>query len=475
MLDAPMLDRSPAHAVRPGRPHPVHPHPGQPVRGAFRARGRGDAGVAPGRPRRWLAVGTLALAAVAVACGGDDEAEPVGGGAPAGAGAASARDAAAGDASAGGDAGPAAGAAEHRFELREEEQEMAQRLQEAFPRLDVFARSLDLREFAVALPPDGIPAIDDPRFVAPDAADAWLDDREPVVVVALGGEARAYPLQILTWHEIVNDVFDDVPVAVTFCPLCNSALAFDRRVEGETRTFGVSGLLRRSDLVMFDRTHHSLWQQIGGEALVGADTGRRLERIAAPIVSYGEFKEAHPGAVVLSRETGHGRDYGQNPYVYYDRTGATLFPVPEYEQGVLDAKERVLTVEEAGEAIAFPFSVLAAEVVREVSFRGRPIVAFWQPGAVSALDDFYILGSRNVGAAGAYEPQLDGERLTFVARDGVIVDTGTGSTWNVLGVATAGPLAGRSLPVVVSGSHFWFAWSVFQPQTAVVTPLAGGS
>ncbi len=184
---------------------------------------------------------------------------------------------------------------------------------------DFSRRNVSLAEFQSGGPPrDGIPAIDRPKFVDVEAADVWMADREPVILVEHGGETRVYPIQILIWHEIVNDEIGGTPVAATFCPLCNTAIVFDRRVAGETLDFGTTGKLRNSDLVMYDRQTQSWWQQFGGKALVGRHAGERLEQLPARIVGWGEARRTFPAARVLSRDTGHSRDYGQNPYEGYD-------------------------------------------------------------------------------------------------------------------------------------------------------------
>ena len=158
--------------------------------------------------------------------------------------------------------------------------------------------------FSGGVPRDGIPPIDDPKFTTPEQANGWLGEQEPVIAFELNGDARAYSLQILTWHEIVNDLVGDVPVAVTFCPLCNSAIVFDRRLEGIVYDFGVSGNLRNSDLIMWDRQTESWWQQFTGEAIVGELAGKRLTFIPASIISWADFKAANPEGKVLSRDTG---------------------------------------------------------------------------------------------------------------------------------------------------------------------------
>jgi hypothetical protein len=180
---------------------------------------------------------------------------------------------------------------------------------------DFSKRSVSLGEFRSGGPgKDGIPAIDDPKFVTVEDAD-FLESREPVIELVVDGDARAYPIQILIWHEIVNDVVDGAPVAVTFCPLCNTAIVFDRRVKEQVLDFGTTGNLRNSDLVMYDRQTESWWQQFGGEALVGELTGFELEQLPARIVAWADFRREHAGGKVLSRDTGFSRSYGQNPYV----------------------------------------------------------------------------------------------------------------------------------------------------------------
>ncbi len=205
---------------------------------------------------------------------------------------------------------------------------------------DFTMRTVSLTEFRSAQTRDGIPSIDDPVYIPQSEAGEWLQEREPVLVLEIDGDVRAYPLQILLFHEIVNDDVGDTPVAVTYCPLCNSAVVFDRRVGERLLDFGVSGNLRFSDLVMYDRQTDSWWQQLTGEALVGELAGTQLDFIPAPIVSWEEFQRAHPEGVVLSRETGFRRPYGFNPYQGYD-TGRPWL-AEAYRDRRLPAMERVV-------------------------------------------------------------------------------------------------------------------------------------
>jgi hypothetical protein len=318
-------------------------------------------------------------------------------------------------------------------------------------------------------PRDGIPSIDDPQFVSIDEAADWLADNEPVIALEIEGEARAYPLQILTWHEIANDTVGDIPVAVTFCPLCNSALVFDRRVDGETLEFGVSGLLRNSDLIMYDRTTETLWQQFTGEAIIGDLVGEQLEFVPSGLVSFAEFREAYPEGMVQSRETGFSRSYGQNPYAGYDRIGQNPFLFTGELDGRLPAMERVVTVNLPDENIdvAYPLSLLSEMGVIHDNQGGQDIVVFHTEGTSSALGAATIADAEDVGATGVFDPNLNGQMLTFTKTDGVITDEETGSTWNVLGQATAGELAGEALTPIVHGNHFWFSWVAFRPDTIV--------
>jgi hypothetical protein len=266
---------------------------------------------------------------------------------------------------------------------------------------DFSKHTVPLGEFASGGPgKDGIPAIDEPGFVSVDEAAAWLADREPVIEFELEGEARAYPLQILVWHEIVNDELAGTPVAVTFCPLCNTALVFDRRLDGRVLDFGTTGNLRHSDLVMYDRQTETWWQQFGGEAVVGELAGERLEQLPARIVAWEDFARRHPDGDVLSRDTGFGREYGRNPYAGYDDVDSgPFFPAKGAEDERLLPKERVVFIELGDDAVAVPFSVLAKAKRIEVEVGGERLEVRWLPGVRSALDSPAVSGGREVGSA----------------------------------------------------------------------------
>ena len=205
------------------------------------------------------------------------------------------------------------------------------RWQSEWPDTDFSRHSVAFDEIFSGGPPrDGIPSIDDPAFVP--VSEAGLPDREPVIGLTIGDDSRAYPLRILMWHEIVNDVVGGVPVAVTFCPLCNTGIVFDRRLDGRMLEFGTTGKLRNSDLVMYDRTTESRWQQFVGEAIVGELTGSRLAMLPSRLESFPNFVERAPDGRVQVASAGALRAYGRNPYVGYDTSPAPLLyrgPLPE--------------------------------------------------------------------------------------------------------------------------------------------------
>ena len=333
---------------------------------------------------------------------------------------------------------------------------------------DFSKHTVPLEEISSGGPPkDGIPAIDRPRFVSVDDADAWMSNGEPVALLQQDGETKVYPLQILIWHEIVNDRVGDTPVTVTFCPLCNTTLAFDRRLRGYLFDFGTTGRLRHSDLVMYDRQTETWWQQATGEAIVGELAGDRLTFIPAPVVSWREIKDVHPDAAVLSRNTGYDRPYGRNPYPGYDRQRNPIRAFFDRDaDSRLPAMERVLGLWTDDEALAIPFRDLEESVPIHLEFGGRSIVAFWAPETRSALDAERMDRGRTIGSTGAFESTLGGRELTFTrVRDGRFRDRETESRWTVSGEAIDGPLSGQRLTPGVHGNHFWFAWAAFQPRT----------
>ncbi len=256
-----------------------------------------------------------------------------------------------------------------------------------WPRTDFDKRIVDLSEIVSGGPPkDGIPAIDEPRFRP--AGEVELDGREPVIGVRVGEEVRAYPLRLLIWHEIVNDELGGTPIAVTFCPLCNTGIVFDRRLGDRVLDFGTTGKLRHSDLVMYDRQTESWWQQFTGRAIVGELAGAKLRMLPSRLESFARFRDRHPEGEVLVPSDPSMRPYGTNPYAGYDRSSRPFLydgPLPEE----IPPLQRVVRVGEEAWSLA---------LIRE---RGRieagDLVITWEPGQASALDTRVISQGIDVG------------------------------------------------------------------------------
>jgi hypothetical protein len=335
-------------------------------------------------------------------------------------------------------------------------------------RTDFGRRTVEWDEIASGGPPkDGIPAVDDPQFEPVETAAGWLSERDPVILFEHGGEARAYPLAILIWHEIANDVVGGKPVSVTFCPLCNASIVFDREFEGQVLDFGTTGLLRNSDLVMYDRQTETWWQQFTGQGIVGEHAGKQLAFLPSQVVSFGDFAAEFPAGQVLARPTAP-RSYGNNPYAGYDSTAGRPFLYSGKLDDRLPSTARVLGLELEGEIKAYPFAALQEAGAVNDEIAGAPIVVFHKAGTASALDERIIAEGRDVGSAAAYSRVAGDQTLTFQPNgDGAYTDAETGSTWTIFGEAVAGPLAGTELVQLLAFDHFWFAWSAFFPESGL--------
>ena len=316
-------------------------------------------------------------------------------------------------------------------------------------------------------PKDGIPSIDEPKFVSQADAMEWMADNEPVIAFEHAGDARAYPLQILIFHEIVNDEVGGKPFSVTFCPLCNASIVFEREFEGQTLDFGTTGRLRKSDLVMYDRQTESWWQQFTGAGIIGDHTGSKLVQVPSQIVSFETFRKVFPKGEVLSKETGFYRQYGRNPYQGYDSMDNTPFLYDGDLDPRLPPMERVLSVPSGDGHHLVPLSLLEEKATLTLQLEGDDIVVFAPGTAASALDDSSIADSRAVPAAAAFSAELEGKTMEFEVLDGQIMDKETGSAWNALGHAVTGELAGKRLQQLDGGVHFAFAWLAFDPDASV--------
>jgi hypothetical protein len=337
---------------------------------------------------------------------------------------------------------------------------------------DTSNRITPLEEFTALLVPDGIPPIDRPEFWNVEEAAKIFFEHEPFIVIEIGGEAKAYPLSILTYHEIVNDMLGGVPISVSYCPLCNAAIVFDRRLTFKGTEmlldFGVSGMLRNSDLVMWDRQTESWWQQFTGTALVGELAGEQLTYLPSMIISLGEFMEAYPSGLVLSTNTGFNKEYGTNPYTGYDNLENKQ---PRLYKGEVDSRlpamERVIDVQVDGKYRIYPLSVISQEQIINDTFEDQPLVLFFTSKTVSVLDEKNIKESREIGSVTVFKPVVNNRLLSFKMGSKGFEDEQTGSRWSIAGKCVSGKLKGEELRPVVHGNHFAFAWFEFYPESDI--------
>ncbi len=298
-------------------------------------------------------------------------------------------------------------------------------------------------------PKDGIPSIDNPKFV--EIKDSQhVSDSDVVIGLKINGDARAYPLFILVWHEIVNDKVGDVPVAVTYCPLCYTTQVFERMINGTDVEFGTSGKLYNSNLLMYDRMTESYWSQGLGLAVTGPLTGMKLNTIPFDVITWGDWKKLYPNTLVLTTDTGHIRSYATDPYGDYYTDPRIIFPVDNKDDR-MHPKEIIIGLHEHGVYKAYKQKdVEVYQIINDV-IGDKPVLLVSQFPQNSRVFD------RNV----------NGEVLEFEIKDGLIVDSGTKSKWNYDGVSISGPLEGKKLTRMSIEPGFWFEWIAFHPETEV--------
>lgn len=299
-------------------------------------------------------------------------------------------------------------------------------------------------------PPDGIPSIDNPKFVSVAEADKFLQNSDQVIGININGDIRVYPLQILVWHEIVNDNVGSTPVAVTYCPLCFTNQVFNRTINGQTVEFGTSGKLYNSNLVMYDRTSKSLWSQALGEGIVGKYAGIKLDRIPFDVAYWKDWKVLYPNAKVLSRDTGSARPYGADPYGDYYTNNDVLFPVSNHDDR-LGLKEIIVGLENDSQYKAYKLKEIEDKKVINDGINGKSV----------ALFSLHPLMVR------VFNSMVDGQKLDFQydTNGSKVIDKQTGSEWNFDGVATTGPMKGKHVTRLPFNEGFWFEWIAFHPET----------
>lgn len=337
---------------------------------------------------------------------------------------------------------------------------------------DTTKRIVDLSEFILLLPRESFPIIDYPSFVGIDTGMRMFFEHEPVISVEIDGQAKAYPLAMLTRHEMANDTLSGIPILPTYCPLCNASIVYDRRFGGGVLEFEVSGMLRKSDMVMFDRQTETWWQQLEGHGLVGDYAGEYLNVIPSLVISVEEFFTTYPDGRILSTNTGTGdvERYANNPYVSYDSIGnnpyGRFFDAANVDDR-LPAMERVVDVRVEDDFKIYAWSDIASKGVLHDDFNGLEIVIFHKKGTVSVMDAGEIRNSKDIGSVTVFSPIVNGASLKFKARGDTFIDRSTKSVWDITGACVDGPLKGEQLRIIPHGNHFAFAWLAFHPETEI--------
>jgi len=277
------------------------------------------------------------------------------------------------------------------------------------------------------VPKDAIPPLDFPKYVKASEVD-FVVGSDLVIGVNINNDARAYPIKILNWHEIVNDKIGGQDVVVTYCPLCKSAILFSRVLDGKTLSFGNTGSLYESTLLMYDRETESFWGQVGGRAIEGELKGKRLEMLPSTTTRWKDWRKMHPDTLVLSIDTGYSRNYGSNPYLIYyqDKDSLPGFPISLIDKR-LSPKELIIGVIFNDVKKAYPIDKLGWKVIND-KVGDEDIVVFTRSKLTSV-----------------FFAELDDEVLEFELVNKTIIDRNTKSEWNFFGQAINGSLEGKRL------------------------------
>ncbi len=322
-------------------------------------------------------------------------------------------------------------------------------------------RRLSAGELQLAADIDDIPAIfaEDDIFVdAEVGSQEWVDE-ELVIGVVINDDARAYPIRLLSNHEIVNDTIGGDPVVITWCPLCFTAIVFDRIIEEQELTFGVSGYLYFNNLVMYDHRTNTLWSQVAGEAIRGAHRGEQLEVRPSLMTSWGEWKTAYPDTQILSAVAlGTNAEDVFDPYSGYYTTGSAGVTGWANPNELLPAKELVVGLIIGQEARAYPLALVREVGLIQDELGGIPLLLVYDPS----------LGSIVVYRRDTIEPEIGPLNFSLTAAEGQVQDAETGTHWDIRsGRALEGELIGSDLSRLSAPLVYWFAWSDIHTKTGV--------
>jgi hypothetical protein len=343
---------------------------------------------------------------------------------------------------------------------------------------DTLQKNIDLSELMVVLPRKSFPSIDYPKFIEKEEGLSHFFKNEPVLVFEIDGMAKAYPLNMLTMHEISNDTLNGIPILPTYCPLCNSSLVFDRRLTHKGKEyvldFEVSGMLRNSDMVMADAQTETWWQQLMGYGLVGELAGVSLKVLPSIVISVQDYFERYPNGRILSPETDTKAQqwYGTNPYKEYDKIKGKPYE-RFFDQSKVDSRlrpmDRIVNLEGTDGYKVYPYSIIKEEGVINDEFQGKEVVIFYKEGMVSVLDNKEISKSKSIGSVTMFSSVRKGIPLTFDKEGDNFIDLETRSVWDITGRCVKGEFRGAQLELETFSNHFAFAWLAFYPDSEIYT------
>lgn len=341
---------------------------------------------------------------------------------------------------------------------------------------DTTKHSVDLSELTIAVSKDALPTLDFPKFIYKEDERYNFYEYEPVIAISYNGESKAYPLSLLTMFELSNDSVGGEQVMVTFCPMCNAAMAFNRKIKKDGRdillTFGISGLLMHNDMIMYDKQTNTWWEQLMGEAIVGELAGTELKMMRALIISAKDYFDRYPDGKILSPEgidiidkTTHHRPFH---HLNHDNGKIdTTYYLPETVDKRLPPLERVLDIHVEQHTMIYPFTAIAKKQVINEVFDNMHFVILYHKDMVSVLDEDDLSKSRRIGSATAFRSTMEGVNYTFHKKGNYFYDDQTHSTWDITGYCREGTLKNKQLMILPHSNHFAFAYLAFFPDAEI--------
>lgn len=341
---------------------------------------------------------------------------------------------------------------------------------------DTTNHTVDLSDLTLAVAKDALPTLDFPKFITKSDKKYNFYEYEPVIAISYNGESKAYPLSLLTMYELSNDSIGMEQVMITYCPMCNAAMVFNRKVKKDDKNyllhFGISGLLMHNDMIMYDKQTNTWWEQLMGEAIVGELAGTELKMMRALIISAKDYFDRYPEGKILSPEgiTIIDKKTGHRPFHHLNHENGKIdstYYLPEKIDPRLPPLERVLDIHVADHTMIYPFSAIAKKGVINEVFDNMHFVIFYHKDMVSVLDEDDLSKSKHIGSATAFRSTLDGVNYTFHKKGNYFYDDQTHSIWDITGYCREGSLKGKQLMIVPHSNHFAFAYLAFFPDAEI--------